>query len=287
VSVWPAQARRLAATARLVLWSPDGSWHRFPAALLPVAGALARVPAAGVLARLRADPPGGVGTARILAICGPDPAGPDLLPGAAVETRWLAGHLQNVRTVREPAATVVGTRAWQEADVLHLAAHTGLDPWQPWNTAITLGRGEDGTLRAARVADLQLSARLAVLAGCTTAGSRLIGGEGLIGLAGAFLAARTPAVLATLWPVDDAVALRVTTGFYDGLADGLPAAAALDRARRNCHADPVGAAPRHWAAFTLVGDGEVTVPVHRRAPRWPWALLLAGLAVVALWRARR
>ena len=284
VELWPLEARRLAAAATLVLWSPDGSWHGFPASLLSWDAGLARVPAAGVLVWVRTAPEIPLVAARVLAVCGPDPEGTDLLPGAAAEARWLSAHLRDVQTVGDKPGPPLDATDWNQADVLHLAAHTVLDPWQPWNTTITLGRGGVGDLKAAEVAELPLAARLAVLAGCTTAGNRLVGGEGLIGLAGAFLAARTPVVLATLWPVDDAVAKEITTGFYDGLADGLPAAMALARARGDHR---VGQAPRDWAAFVLVGDGQVEVPVRRRTPRWPWALLLAALAIFALVRARR
>lgn len=284
VEDWPAAARRLAESARTVWWCPDGSWHRLPAALLGWRGALTRVPAAGVLARLK-ESSGTDDAATVLAVGGPGPDGEVLMPGAARELSWLRAKLHGVVTPDVPPDAL--DPLWGEADVLHLAAHTALDSRQPWQTGVTLGTGPDRVLRAADVAGLELRARLAVLAGCTTAGSRVVGGEGLIGLAGAFLAARTPAVLATLWPVDDAAAFRVTTAFYEGLADGLTAAAALDRARRDCLADPAFAAPRHWAAFVLVGDGDVTVPVRRRAARWPWALVLAGLAVLVAVRAKR
>jgi tetratricopeptide (TPR) repeat protein len=284
VDTWPSLARDLAAQAQAVAWSPDGSWHQLPAALLDWPGALTRVPAAGVRARLHDRSRPQADTATILAIGGPAPAGGEPLPGAAREVGWLRAQLRDVRRGQD-----TGSRdhpAWAEADILHFATHTLLDVHQPWNTCITLHTGPDGSLRAADVAELELNARLAVLAGCTTVGKREIGGEGLVGLACAFLAARTPAVLATLWPVDDAVAFEVTTSFYTGLAEGLTAAAALDRTRRRCRSGTTARAPRHWAGFVLVGDGDVSLPVRRRTPRWPWALGLGALAVLAWARAR-
>ena len=112
--------------------------------------------------------------------------------------------LPNCQTV-----AVCDSRDAALADYGHLAAHTELDSRQPWNTSITLTREGGGRLLAADVVGLDLQARLVVLTGCTTVGSRLVGGEGLIGLTGAFLAAGAPTVLATLWPVDDAAAMRV------------------------------------------------------------------------------
>lgn len=285
VTVWPEAARRLAAGATTVAWSPDGSWHQLPAALLRWPGALARVPSAGVLAHLheRSDPP--LETASILAVNGLGPAGDEPLPGADREVAWLRSRLRGV--LPRSASDKIDLALWAQADVLHVAAHTLLDVHQPWNTGIALGSGRGGLMKAADVAGLDLRAQLAVLAGCTTAGDQVVGGEGLIGLAGAFLAARTPAVLATLWPVDDAVTFRVTTAFYEGLADGLTVAEALNQARRDCLTSPLTGAPRHWAAFVLVGDGDLTVPVRRRTPRWPWAVGCGLLAVAALVRARR
>jgi tetratricopeptide (TPR) repeat protein len=285
IASWPGEVRRLAASAHTVWWCPDGSWHRFPPALLDWRAVLARIPAAGVLERIRAVKRPAAPAGDILVVAGPDPETGGPLPGAAGETAWLAARFRDVRTDNLPGEAIPGTLPG--ADILHLAAHTLLDENQPWQTGIHLGAAPERILRAEEVADLSLEARLAVLAGCTTAGSRIVGGEGLIGLAGAFLAARTPTVLATLWPVDDGVAYRVMTSFYDGLADGLTTGAALSRARAACLSDPLTAAPRHWAAFVLVGEGDVTVPIRRRTPRWPWAVILLLLAVAAAARARR
>ena len=284
---WPADLAALLQEATLLTWSPDGSWHRFPPALLvgSAAGpALARVPSVAVLAHLRADPVQAEGQATLLAVCGPDPDGPGLLPGAEAETIRLAARY---RGVRRSEGAVFDAVAWRGAATLHLAAHTRLDPWQPWTTTITVARGAGGQVRATDIAGLELDARLAVLAGCATAGTRVVGGEGLIGLAGGFLAARTPAVVATLWPVDDFAAARFMDPFYAALADGQTVAQALAAARAVCRADPATAAPRHWAGYVVVGDGASTVPLRPRTGRWPLAVVLLAAAGLAAVRARR
>lgn len=290
---WPSCLAVLLEEATLLTWSPDGSWHRFPLALLAKAApgsrpdggpALARVPSVAVLARLRADTAKVASEATLLAVCGPDPEGPGLLPGAEAETNRLAARY---RGVRRSDGAAFDAAAWRGAGTLHLAAHTRLDPWQPWNTTITLARGDGGQVRAADIAGLDLDARLAVLAGCATAGTRVVGGEGLIGLAGGFLAARTPAVVATLWPVDDFAAARFMAPFYAALADGRTVAEALAAARAACRADPATAAPRHWAGYVVVGDGGTTVPLRPRSGRWPPAVALLLAAGLAGLRARR
>lgn len=282
---WPISLRALLGVAERVLWCPDGSWHRLPTALLDDGRTWMRVPAATVLVGLRYPGPERRGASGILAHAGPDPRRPGPLPGAVAEVRWLADNLRGVSPVVYAAGDTAAVD-WRQAEILHLAAHTRLESWLPWHTAIMLDRTPTGRVGADDIVGLDLQARLVVLTGCTTLGSQLRGGEGLIGLGGAFLAAGVPTVLATLWPVDDAVAMRVTTAFYEALADGLTAERALALARRTCRDDPAMAAPCHWAGFTLVGDGDVKVPVERRGRRWPLAAGLGLLAVgfVAWWR---
>jgi len=286
---WPEAVTERLAAADLVFWCPDGSWHQFPSALLPSGGGISRLPAADVLAQSRLAARPAPHRPRILAVSGPDPRGGGPLPGAEAETRWLASRLQDVQrqNLGDGSAIALDTAAWQTADVLHLAAHTRLDPWQPWNTTVTLAPGPDGAVGAAEVATMSLQAQLTVLAGCTTAGSHVVGGEGLIGMAGAFMAAHSSAVVATAWPVDDIAASHVTAYFYEGLAEGLPAALALARAQDLCRAEPATAAPRHWAAYELFGDGAVTIPVRPRRAKWPWALGLALVSAMAAAAARR
>ncbi len=289
---WPPDVREALADAASVTWCPDGSWHRFPLALLLCGGdesrgpdgclPLARVPSTAVLARLRAAPRRPAAGVTMLAVCGPAPDGSGPLPGAEAETRRLQATYRRVRRTGV-TGTAVSPAAWRDADILHLAVHTRLDPWQPWNTSVSIDTADGGTLRAAAVADLDLRAGLAVLSGCTTAGDRVVGGEGLIGLAGGFLAARVPAVVATLWPVDDGAAARFTGPFYAAMAKGRTVAEALALARAACRADPATAAPRHWAGFVVVGDGATTTPLQPRSARWPWALALL-LAAGAAWR---
>ena len=115
----------------------------------------------------------------------------------------------------------------------------------------------------------------------------MVGGEGLLGLASGFLAAGTPAVLATLWNVDDHAAARIMAVFYDQLAGGATASGALARTREICRRRADTSAPRDWAAFVLVGDGSRPIPVRARRPLWPAALALLGAAVTIVVITRR
>lgn len=242
-----------------------------------------RVPAAAVLARTRQTARGAAGSAplRLLAVGGGHDAAGRPLAGARREARELDRRYRGV-TVLLPdrdAGGVNGGPRWgadagrmasgdlAAADVLHLAAHLRADDQSPWRTRLEFAAADTAGLTAAQVLRLPLRARLAFLSSCGTASGRILSGEGVVGMTGAFLAAGTPAAVATLWPVDDAATVRLVTGFYDGLATGLTAAAALRRAQLATRAEAATAAPFFWAGFVLTGDGAVTAPL---APRPPW-----------------
>ena len=83
--------------------------------------------------------------------------------------------------------------------------------------------GKDGstTVYSYEVDGMDLGAsRLVVLSACSTAEGRLSASEGATSLARSFLAAGTPAVLASLWEADDAAASRLMTKLHRRLRTG-------------------------------------------------------------------
>jgi hypothetical protein len=103
------------------------------------------------------------------------------------------------------------------------------------------------------------------------------------------LAAGARSVVATRWRVGDRATVAFARDFYAALARGLPVADALREARL-----PLlrrGAPPTSWAAFTVVGDPLVTVPLRQPAPTlppwWTLAALTAAPAGLLAYRAYR
>ncbi len=149
-----------------------------------------------------------------------------------------------------------------------------LDDANPWRSEIRLGpQGAPANLSAARIATLELPARLAVLSSCSSASGRVISGEGVIGVTGAFMSAGVPCIVATLWPVDDRATAALMERFYERLAQGDPAAAALASSKEAIRANPATRAPFYWAGFVVVGEGDVTVSLRSRFGR---GLVAAG-----------
>jgi len=169
--------------------------------------------------------------------------------------------------------------------ILHFATHALVDEATLARTALALapGEGEDGFLSPADLAALHLDADLVVLSACRTAGGVIVAGEGLQGLTGPLLEAGARSVVATQWRIGDRSTVQLVDRFYLAMAGGMPVADALREAK--LAAMRHGAPARDWAAFTVVGDPDVRVPLTRPAPgpSMFWlgaagvALLLGGL----------
>ena len=150
---------------------------------------------------------------------------------------------------------------------LHLATHGLVDDALPMVSGLLLepGDGEDGLLQAYEVRDLQLSSELVTLSACRSGRGELSRGEGIIGLARAFLTAGASSVLVSQWDVDDRSTPDLMETFYRRLNEGATRAEALRGARSELF-DQVGetqiafrrrsvsyAHPRYWSAFVLIG----------------------------------
>ncbi|MEM9556563.1 MAG: CHAT domain-containing tetratricopeptide repeat protein [Acidobacteriota bacterium] len=147
------------------------------------------------------------------------------------------------------------------ARIVHFATHGLLDTRRPERSGLMLaqrddaGRPLDGFLDLASIARLELDAELVVLSGCRTALGREIRGEGLVGVARAFMAAGAPRVVGSLWPVRDEATAELMTRFYRAhLDDGLAPAAALRRAQLELRSERRWRDPYFWAPFIVLGD---------------------------------
>lgn len=201
---------------------------------------------------------------RLLAVGDPAPAadgaGLPPLPGAATEAREIAALYPDAVLLEGAGATAdrlltQGTGR----EVVHFAGHAVAHPDSAALSRLQLAPGGDGrgALLGGRVlaeADLTAS-RLVVLSACSTAAGRVSATEGTTSLATLFLAAGAPAVVATLWPIDDRAARPLFVELHRGLRRGLPPAEALRQAQLTMHRspDPRLADPAAWAGVQLIG----------------------------------
>jgi CHAT domain-containing protein len=155
---------------------------------------------------------------------------------------------------------------WKRTDLdrfrlLHIGAHTRLDPARPELSGIVLslvnpdGSRRAGLLRLHDIYNLRLQATLVVLSACETALGKDIGGEGLAALSRGFLYAGARSVIGTLWSVDDESTAQFMAKFYEALwRQNASPSGALKLAKRWMMAQPRWREPYYWAGFTLAGE---------------------------------
>ena len=117
------------------------------------------------------------------------------------------------------------------ADIFHFAGHARVNDISPWRSRLILGDGTDqvdleqlGRLDLRRV-------RLVVLSSCETGVGTLLRGEGPITLARPFLIAGVPAVIGSLWKLEDRNARDLSVRFHNSYRAGHSAADALRQAQ--------------------------------------------------------
>ena len=196
-----------------------------------------------------ADREGTLAGARVLAVAGD-------APGSAREVAAIRGAFSpaRVRVLSLDTATETAVRAAAGPyAIIHLATHAEVNTTDPLASHLRLWRdgANDGYLHGNEIAMTRWRARLVVLSACETIGGRLYEGEGLMGLARAFLAGGARAVAATQWPVGAASADLMDT-FYRELAAGSTPDAALRDAQLALRRTPATSHPFYWGGFVFV-----------------------------------
>jgi tetratricopeptide (TPR) repeat protein len=136
--------------------------------------------------------------------------------------------------------------------LLHFSCHGEFDPEAPLSSALHLAPGED--LTALEVLDhLRLRCDLVTLSACESGLSRVRRGDELVGLIRAFMYAGAPALVSTLWRVDERSTLVLMERFYREVQAEVGFAEALRRAQLHLRSLPPFTDPYYWAPFIFVG----------------------------------
>ncbi|MGC4773304.1 CHAT domain-containing protein [Micromonospora sp. DT44] len=181
------------------------------------------------------------------------PGGPGVLPSAEREAASAARALPGAWTGLDATATrqqVLDRLA--DSAYAHFACHAVADPNDAAQGRLLLHDHQDSPLTVADVSRLDLDAEFAFLSACATAQAPPTLVDESLHITGAFQLAGFRHVIGTLWEVDDAVSLALTTAFYEhGDATG-SAAYALHSAVRGLR-DRYPLAPTLWAAHIHTG----------------------------------
>jgi len=253
---------------RHIVFVPHGILHYLPfAALLDEDGtclierfSISFVPSATVLGyclekgdpiRRREEIP------NVLALSNPDLGSPLYeLPFAEKEVKSLQRTYDEVTPFfgKDVTERIVLENAGAYA-VIHFACHGTYEPEAPLFSALLLSpEGEDdGRLEAHEIFGLRLNCDLVTLSACETGLAQITRGDEIIGLARSFIFAGTPAIITSLWKVDDLATAVMVKRFYRYLRVGNTKAEALRRAQILVK-DRVNGHPAAWAAFGLTGD---------------------------------
>ncbi|XP_067034132.1 tetratricopeptide repeat protein 28-like [Acropora muricata] len=183
---------------------------------------------------------------------------PDL-PCAQEEVEMIASILNTRALTGREATKAEVIKRMSSVGLIHIAAHgnkhTGeiaLSPNLGWTSKFP--REEDFILRMSDVQAANLRARLVVLSCCHSGRGRILKGEGVVGIARAFLAAGARSVLISLWAIDDEATMVFMKSFYQHLKEGKTASTAIHQTMKSLRESEKFSEMRYWAPFQLIGD---------------------------------
>ncbi len=193
-----------------------------------------------------------------------DDLGP--LPGTAVEvdsiSRLFPGESKIFK--REKASEQNALGLDENYSYIHFACHGILDEHYPLNSGLVFSLpdgendGRNGVLQAWEIYEsLRINAEMVTLSACGTGLGKEMGGEGIVGLARAFIYAGAESVVSSLWSVEDNSTADLMTAFYRFLTDGEPRSSSLRNAKmKMIKSGNEYSHPFYWGAFRLYGGWE-------------------------------
>ena len=102
--------------------------------------------------------------------------------------------------------------------ILHLAMHAELDTEQSGSSSLIfspdLTNNGNYQLHNYEIGEMNINSPMVVLSACNTGNGKLYSGEVLMSLARNFILAGVPAVVETLWPVEDFASSKIMGRFY-------------------------------------------------------------------------
>jgi tetratricopeptide (TPR) repeat protein len=144
----------------------------------------------------------------------------------------------------------------KEFDYIHFSCHGLLnDDFQSLVLSQIPGAKEDGYLTLNEIMNCDYNAKLVVLSACQTGAGKMERAEGVTGLTRAVMYAGTPAVMASLWKVDDTATKELMVKFYKNMLEkNMDKAEALRQAKLELIKNKKYTSPLFWSAFVLYGE---------------------------------
>ncbi len=197
---------------------------------------------------------------------GPRAASPNnltRLPYSAMEARAVLRALGSGNAIVLDGFDATPSRVLalpsRDLAVLHFATHALARSDSPDQSALYLSEfGADGSsiansrITVGEITRSGLHADVVVLSGCATGDGSELRGEGVLGLTYGFLANGSRAVVASLWPIEDASTARFMSEFYGAYRSSAQPAEALRRAQLRTRGV---VSPAIWSSFVVRANG--------------------------------
>ena len=183
----------------------------------------------------------------------------DDLPFAQKEVEMIATILRSRPLTGRQATKAEVMKRISGVGLIHIAAHedksTGeiaLSPNPGWTSQYP--EEEDYILNMSDVQAANLRASLVVLSCCHSGQGKILKGEGVVGIARAFLAAGARSVLVSLWAINDEATMVFMKSFYQHLKEGKTACSAVHESMKLLRQSENFSGVKYWAPFQVIGD---------------------------------
>ena len=184
------------------------------------------------------------------------------LPAAQEEVTFLKNMFEGRFVFDSMATESIFKQDAANYSVIHLAMHGLLSQRVP--NLSSLAFTEDGDslennfLHAYEISKLDLNAALVVLSACETGYGKFETGNGIASLARSFMYAGVPAMVVSLWEVNDKVTADLMKNFYINLSNGASKPNAIRQAKLDYIETAQGnlAHPAYWSPFIQIGNEE-------------------------------
>lgn len=186
------------------------------------------------------------------------------IPGTGAEVRGIEKKIRDSGVGKTALEEGMEASEWNfkyaamsGAKYIHVAAHGTLGEGGAMQPAVVLtlagneGSGEDGFLTMEEVLEMRVPAEMVVLSACGTGRGKMEKGEGVSGMARAFMYAGADSVVVSLWNVADEQTKDMMMSFYGKLLEGMDKPGALAAARREMIDKEFS--PYYWAPFVFSG----------------------------------
>jgi CHAT domain-containing protein len=180
------------------------------------------------------------------------------LKHAAEEMKSVATHfspgMETLIADKDAIPTAYFQARPEEYRFIDFVTHGTAVQLSPLDSAIILSPDKDNSykLYAHDIIKKPIHSEVVTISACYGAGQRTYSGEGLVGLAWAFMRAGAQQVVAALWEAEDSVTPTLMNDFYGEIKRGKSASDALHTAKvKMLHSDELSNRPYYWASLQL------------------------------------